>query len=136
LLSSAVRALIDDSGCSSIGGRQTWTPGRTLETFFNARLNIPPRQYEAMVEQLCESAVAVGNEIIEAAKNEPAWREVAKHMVHAWRDGMESLRNQKGAAHSRGLDAAIAEAGFSGVRAPEKAREQIGRSELLAPRRR
>ncbi|MDB6142697.1 MAG: toxin HipA [Pseudomonas sp.] len=119
----------------SVGGRQTWAPGRTLETFFNARLNISPRQFSEMVEQLCESAIAVGHEVIEAAKNEPAWRDVAKHMVHAWNDGMESLRSQKTAVHFRGLDAAISEAGFSGPRAPEKSREQIGRSELLAPRK-
>lgn len=89
-----------------------------------------------MVEQLCESAVAVGKEVIEAAKNEPAWRDVAKQMVHAWNEGMETLRSQKAAAHFRGLDSAITEAGFSGPKAAESSRVQIGRSELLAPRKR
>ena len=120
----------------SVGGRQVWAPGRTLETFFNARLSISPRQYTAMVEQLCESAVAVGKEVIEAAKNEPAWRDVAKQMVHAWNDGMESLRSARSAPQFRGLEVAITEAGFSGPRAPESGRVQIGRSELLAPRKR
>jgi serine/threonine-protein kinase HipA len=119
----------------SIGGRQTWTPGRTLEIFFNGVLGIPPRQYAAMVEQLCESAVEVGKEMIEAAKNEPAWRDVAKHMVHAWNQGMETLRSTKAAPHLRGLEAAITEAGFSGPRAAQSGRVQIGRSELLAPRK-
>lgn len=119
----------------SIGGRQTWTPGRTLEIFFNGVLGIPPRQYAAMVEQLCESAVEVGKELIEAAKNEPAWRDVAKHMVHAWNQGMETLRSTKAAPHLRGSEAAITEAGFSGPRAAQSGRVQIGRSELLAPRK-
>lgn len=119
----------------SVGGRQTWTPGRSLETFFKAVLGIPPRQYAAMVEQLCESAVEVGREVIVAANNEPAWRDVAKHMVHAWNEGMETLRSPKAALHSRGLDAAINEAGFSGPRKPERSREVIGRSELLAKKR-
>jgi serine/threonine-protein kinase HipA len=118
-----------------VGGRQTWTPGRTLEVFFNSVLGIPPRQYAAMVEQLCESAVEVGSELIEASKNEPAWRDVAKHMVHAWNEGMETLRSAKSAPHLRGLDFAISEAGFSGPRAADNGRVQIGRSELLAPRR-
>ncbi|NWB97626.1 type II toxin-antitoxin system HipA family toxin [Pseudomonas gingeri] len=126
----------DNAPGLSVGGRQTWTPGRTLEMFFNARLGIAPRRYAEMVEQLCESAVAVGAEVIEAAKNEPAWREVAKHMVHAWNDGMESLRSQKSAPHLRGLEAAIMGSGFSGPRPPERHREQIGRSELLAPKKR
>lgn len=118
----------------SIGGRQTWTPGRSLELFFKAVLSIPPRQYASMVERLCESAVEVGKEVIEASKNEPAWRDVAKNMVHAWNVGMETLRSPKAAPHFRGLDSAIAEAGFSGPRKPERSRELIGRSELLGKR--
>mgnify|MGYP007009155706 CR=1 FL=1 len=106
-----------------------------METFFKAVLGISPRQYGLMVEQLCQSAVEVGREVIEAAKNEPAWREVAKHMVHAWNEGMETLRSPKAAPHLRGLDSAIEKAGFSGPRKPEHSREVIGRSELLAKKR-
>jgi serine/threonine-protein kinase HipA len=118
----------------SVGGRQTWTPGRSLESFFKGVLSISPRQYAAMIEQLCESAVEVGKEVIEASKNEPAWREVAKNMVHAWNVGMEALRSPKAAPHFRGLDAAIAGAGFSGPGKPERSGEVIGRSELLGKR--
>ena len=119
----------------SIGGRQTWTPGRSLEMFFNGVLGISPRQYAVMVETLCESAVVVGREVIEAAKNEPAWRDVAKHMVHAWNVGMETLRSAKSAPHYRGLEAEIEAAGFSGPLTPEPSRTQVGRSELLAKKR-
>jgi transcriptional regulator with XRE-family HTH domain len=54
----------------SVGGRKTWAPGETLERFFKARLGIAPSQYRIMVERLCESAVEVGQEVIEAAKND------------------------------------------------------------------
>ena len=53
-------------------------------------------------------------------------------MVYAWNEGMETLRSPKAAPHLRGLDTAIEEAGFSGPRKPERSREVIGRSELLA----
>ena len=53
-----------------LDGRQTWTPGKSLERFFNARLGITPRRYAEMVERLCESAVEVGVEVIEAASGE------------------------------------------------------------------
>lgn len=119
----------------SIDGRQTWAIGKTLERFFNARLGIPPRQYAEMIERLCESAVAVGQEVIEAAKNEPRWRDVAKQMVHAWNEGMASLRSPKSAVQFRALDAAITAAGFSDPQPPESTRTKIGQSELLAPRR-
>ncbi|WP_256582251.1 type II toxin-antitoxin system HipA family toxin [Pseudomonas sp. MYb185] len=78
-----------------VDGRQTWAVGKTLERFFKARLGIAPKRYAEMVERLCESAVEVGQEVIEAAQNEPRWHTVAKHMVHAWNDGMASLRSPK-----------------------------------------
>lgn len=116
----------------SIDGRKTWAPGKTLERFFNARLGIAPRHYAQMVERLCESAVTVGHEIIEAARNEPQWNGIAKQMLHAWNDGMASLRSPKRAALFGGLSPAIEAAGFSEPEAPDTSREVIGRSELLA----
>ena len=118
-----------------VEGRQTWAVGRTLERFFKARLNIAPKHYAEMVERLCESAVEVGHEVIEAAKNEPRWHTVAKHMVYAWNEGMASLRSPKSSIVFKGLDEAIVQAGFSELAKPESGRELIGRSELLGGRR-
>jgi len=115
----------------SVDGRQTWAVGKTLERFFKARLGIAPKQYAEMVERLCESAVEVGQEVIQAARNEPRWHVVAKHMVYAWNDGMASLRSQKALVEFKGLNEAIVRAGFSEPERPESDREVIGRSELL-----
>ncbi len=120
----------------SVDGRQTWAAGKALQRLFNARLGIAPRHYAEMVERLCESAVQVGKEVIEAARNEPRWRPLAKQMVHAWNEGMASLRDPKRSVALRGLDAAITAAGFSDPDPPEPSRVTIGRSELLAPPRR
>ncbi len=120
----------------AVDGRQAWGAGKTLERFFNSRLGIPPRQYAEMVERLCESAIAVGGEVIEAAKNEPRWRIIAKQMVHAWNEGISSLRDPKRAPQFRGLDGAITAAGFSDAAPPDGSRVVIGRSELLASPRR
>jgi serine/threonine-protein kinase HipA len=117
----------------SIDGRQTWVAGKALLRFFTARLGIPPREYADMVERLCESAVEVGAEVIEAAMNEPRWRPLAKQIVHAWNEGMASLRAPKKSASFRGLDAAIAAADFSDPEPPEQPRVMLGRSELMAP---
>jgi serine/threonine-protein kinase HipA len=116
----------------SVEGRKTWAVGKTLERFFNARLGIAPREYASMVERLCESAVEVGREVIEAAKNEPQWHDIARQMVHAWNDGMESLRSSRPAPQFRGLSSAIEEAKFSDPEPPDTSRDVIGRSELLA----
>lgn len=97
----------------SIEGRKTWNVGKSLQRFFNTRLGIAPKRYNEMVEQICESAVEVGQEVIEAARNESRWRPVAKQMVHAWNEGMASLRDPKKSLAVRGLDDAITAAGFS-----------------------
>jgi serine/threonine-protein kinase HipA len=117
-----------------IDGRKTWAAGKTLERFFNTRMGIAPRQYAQMVEALCDSAVAVGHEVIEAARNEPQWHTVAKQMLHAWDDGMTALRSPKKSVPFRGLKPAIEAAGFSAPEPVERAREVIGRSPLLGKR--
>lgn len=117
-----------------IDGRKTWAAGKTLERFFNTRVGIAPRQYTSMVETLCESAVEVGHEVIEAAKNESQWRTVAKQMLHAWNEGMESLRSPKKSVQFKGLTTAIEAAGFSAAEPPERTREVIGHSPLLGKR--
>ena len=119
----------------SVDGRKTWAPGSTLEKFFSARLGIKPTRYREMVEMLCESAIAVADEVIAASSNETRWRTVAKQMVHAWNDGMTALRDPKRATHFTGLDAAITAAGFSDPTPAEQTRTVVGRSELLAQRR-
>jgi serine/threonine-protein kinase HipA len=114
----------------SIEGRKTWSPGKALETFFKARLGIAPPDYKQMLERLCESAVEVGREMIEAAKNEPRWHDIAKQMLHAWNEGMASVRSARKDNKLKGLTNYIKAAGFSDA-APAMRPKVIGRSELL-----
>ena len=118
----------------SIEGRKTWAPGKSLEQFFKIRLGIAPRDYHRMAERVCESAVDTGREIIQAAKNDARWQEIAKRMLHVWNDGMTSLRHVKGKPAQVTLSEDIIAAGFSGPLPPESA-PAIGRSELLAESR-
>jgi serine/threonine-protein kinase HipA len=117
----------------TIDGRRTWSPGNTLARFFGTRLNIPAKEYARMVEALCDAAVDTGKEVIARADERPEWRDVAKHMVHAWNDGMESLRSAKPDASLRTLTPSIDEAKFSGPDKPP-ADEKLGRSPLLPKR--
>ncbi|CAG4892744.1 type II toxin-antitoxin system HipA family toxin [Paraburkholderia gardini] len=117
-----------------VDGRKTWAAGKTLERFFNTRAGIAPRVYATMVEALCDSAVSVGHEVIAAANNEPQWRTVAKQMLHAWNEGMESLRSPRKSVHFKGLTSAIEAAGFSDPEPAEPPRKVVGRSPLLGKR--
>ena len=115
----------------SVAGRKTWAPGKTLERFFSGTLGIPPKTYLAMVEALCDSAVAVGKEIVEVSRNEPRWHWVAKQMLHAWNEGMATLRSNKPQASLKSLTPVIDAAGFSDADKADNTRTVIGRSELL-----
>ncbi len=117
----------------SVGGRKTWAPGKSLEVFFKGRLGIAPGDYKEMVERLCESAVDTGKEVIAAAKQNPAWHTIAKQMLHAWNDGMASLRSVRSEKTHKKLTPHIEAAGFSDPEPPEPARV-VGRSEGLASR--
>jgi serine/threonine-protein kinase HipA len=97
-------------------------------------MGIAPRQCAQMVEALCDSAVEVGHELIEAARNETQWHDVAKQMLHAWDEGMTSLRSPKKSVPFKGLKPAIEAAGFSAPEPAQRAREVIGRSPLLGKR--
>jgi serine/threonine-protein kinase HipA len=82
-----------------------------------------------MVERVCESAVEVGREVIAAARNEPRWRDVAKGMVHAWNEGMASLRSVRLESSLKGLTDDIDEVEFSDPPPPEPLKT-YGHSEL------
>jgi serine/threonine-protein kinase HipA len=114
----------------SIESRKVWAPGKSLEKFFNARLGIARPHYKQMLERLCESAVEVGREMIAAAKNEPRWHDIAKQMLHAWNEGMASVRSARKDNKLEGLTKYIEAAGFSDP-APAAKPTVIGRSELL-----
>lgn len=123
----------DSPPALSVGGRKTWAPGKSLEVFFKARLGIAPRDYKEMVERLCESAVETGKEVIAAAKQNPAWHTIAKQMLHAWNEGMASLRSARSEKSLKQLTPHIEAGGFSNPEPPEPA-QVVGRSEGLASR--
>jgi serine/threonine-protein kinase HipA len=117
-----------------VEGRQPWAPGKTLEKFFNTRLGIPPRRYREMVEAVCDSAVSVGKEIVVASKNESKWHWIGKQMLHAWNDGMSSLRSSKPQAALKNLTPVLEAARFSEADKADNSRTVIG-PELLASSR-
>jgi len=123
----------DNSPGLSVMGRKVWTPGSTLEQFFKVHLGVAPSAYRDMVEQICDSAVEVGREVIAAMKNESRWREVGTAMVHAWNEGMASIRSVKRDIALMGLTQDIQAASLDAPVSPEPP-ERIGHSQLLARR--
>ena len=118
----------------SVGGRSAWNPSKTLEIFLQTRCGLMPAQTYERVERICEAIVQVTPQVVEAIKQYPSFHETGKRMLHAWNDGMNSLRLQKTWSLPC-LDEPIAEAKFSDP-LPRKRRkvEKVGRSPLLGER--
>lgn len=117
-----------------VEGRHAWTPGKTLERFLQTRCNLAPAQTLERVERICEAIVKVTPQLIEMTRNYPGFHETGKRMLHAWNDGMNSLRLQK-TWSLPSLDEPIAQARFSDPlpRGRRKV-EKFGRSPLLGER--
>jgi serine/threonine-protein kinase HipA len=118
----------------SLEGRSTWQPGKALQLFLQVRCNVMPAEARQRIERICEAVVSVTADLIRAAKHHAGFHETGKRMLHAWNDGMNSLRLQK-TWNLPSLDQPIAQARFSPVKPVKPApRKKIGRSALLAPR--
>jgi serine/threonine-protein kinase HipA len=117
-----------------VEGRSTWNPGKALERFLQTRCSVMPAGTKQRVERICDAMVAVAPQVIAAARRYPEFRETGKRMLHAWNDGMNSLRLQR-TWSLPSLDKAITQAGARTLKPvkPTK-REKIGRSPLLGRR--
>jgi serine/threonine-protein kinase HipA len=84
-----------------------------------------------MLEELCDSAVAIGRELAKLAGSEQRWRGIIKNMLYAWDRGMHAVRNSNSTVS---LAPVIQEAGFSDYDKAAPA-PRTGESPLLAKRR-
>jgi serine/threonine-protein kinase HipA len=118
----------------TLEGRSTWQPGKALERFLQTRCGVMPADTRQRIERICEAVVSVTPDLVAAAQQHPGFHETGKRMLHAWNDGMNSLRLQK-SWRLPSLDKAITTAKFSDPTpiAPTP-RRKTGRSPLLAPR--
>ncbi|MBU1358672.1 MAG: type II toxin-antitoxin system HipA family toxin [Gammaproteobacteria bacterium] len=118
----------------SVEGRSSWMPGKALERFLQTRCGVMPAQARERAERICQAIVEVTPGVVEAAGRYPGFRETGKRMLHAWNDGMNSLRLQK-TWSLPSLNLAIAEARFSDLKPMVPTpRVKIGRSPLLGKR--
>jgi serine/threonine-protein kinase HipA len=118
----------------AINGRKTWTPGTSLELFLTTRCNLKLARVQQRIEALCEAMVEVAPRVAQASRDYPAFKDIGPRMLHAWNDGMNSLRLRRTWSLPN-LAACIEAEGFAGIAKPKSPpKEKLGRSQLLAPR--
>jgi serine/threonine-protein kinase HipA len=117
-----------------VEGRSTWMPGKALERFLQVRCAVMPASTKERVERICDAMVAVTPQVIAATERYPDFHETGKRMLHAWNDGMNSLRLHR-TWGLPSLDDTLVQARFSDPKPYEPThREKIGRSPLLGRR--
>lgn len=79
----------------TLEGRSTWQPGKALERFLQTRCGVMPADTRQRVERICAAMLSVTPELIAATQEHEGFLEIGKRMLHAWNDGMNSLRLQK-----------------------------------------
>ena len=79
----------------SFMGKKTWQPGKNLEKFLAGNFGIPPREQAALVEKIGDAVFNTAPSVRQAMKEHPGFREIGKHLLNAWHEGVSGLRNKR-----------------------------------------
>jgi serine/threonine-protein kinase HipA len=114
----------------SMMGSKTWDPGRNLQTFITATFGVPLRDQIGIVEQIGTAMSEVGPRVREAMTEHAGFKEIGKHMLRSWQEGLAGLRDRRSYAMG---NAALGNAftGFSEPKPVKSKRAVVGRSVLL-----
>jgi serine/threonine-protein kinase HipA len=104
-------------------GKKTWLPGKSLGKFLASNFGIPPREQAGLVEQISDAVSDTAPLVREAMVAHPGFREIGKHLLNVWSDGVQNLRDKRAYA----LDGWTPGAAFQGFSDPPplKARRPI-----------
>lgn len=119
----------------SIMGKKTWLPGKTLARFIAGTFGVPEREQKEMVERISDAVADTAPAVREKMDNLAGFRDTGKRMLAAWSDGVNHLRDSR----MYGLSPWKSGPAFKGISdSPklENPRAVVGKSELLAARRR
>ena len=76
-------------------GKKTWAPGKNLKNFIALEFGIPLREQMVMIESICEAITDTAPHVREAIHQHPDFRDLGKHMLLAWDEGIQTLRDKR-----------------------------------------
>ncbi len=117
MLTTSVYADYKDSppGLSFLG-RKTWLPGRSLQNFIASTFGLPPREQVTLLEQISDAVSDTAPLVRATMDRYPGFRELGKHLLKTWFEGVTELRNKRTFA----LGAWRPNAAFRGFSEPAK----------------
>jgi len=79
----------------SLMGKKTWHPGKNMERFLASQFGIPPREQSALVERISDAVSDIAPMVRDAMKEHAGFRDLGKHMLNAWAEGVRGLRDKR-----------------------------------------
>lgn len=114
----------------SVHGRSTWRPGKALDLYLQTHCGLKPADIEQRVARLSEAVVDVSRDVVRAIRDFKNFELVGPRMLHAWNDGLNSLRLRK-TWSLPSLEPMLQAEGLADVVKPkEPPKEKLGRSPL------
>ncbi|MGA8430131.1 MAG: HipA domain-containing protein [Candidatus Sulfotelmatobacter sp.] len=118
----------------SFTGRKTWLPGKTLGKFITSTFGIAIKEQKEILERISDSVADTAPAVRELMNGLAGFKDIGKRMLAAWSEGIGFLRDRR----MYDLSPWRSNPAFRGISDPpkiENPRRVIGRSEMLAPRR-
>lgn len=113
-----------------VHGRSTWRPGKALELYLQTHCGLKPADIAQRVARLCEAVVDVSPEVVRASRSFRNFEQVGPRMLHAWNEGLNSLRLRK-TWSLPSLEPLLQAESLADVAKPkEPPKEKLGRSPL------
>ena len=115
-------------------GKKTWAPGKNLKSFIALEFGIPLREQIPMIESICEAITDTTPNVRAAIQQHSEFRDLGKHMLLAWDEGIQTLRDKRHYSLSQPQKENL----LGGISAPPKLANPktiIGQSEGLGRRR-
>lgn len=75
-------------------GKKTWASGKTLSRFIAVTFGIPQKAQVQLLEPICDAVAEAVPQVRAKMEELPAFRETGKHMLLAWKEGIDELRDK------------------------------------------
>lgn len=96
MLTTCVYAEYKDSPPGiSFMGKKTWQPGKSLGKFLAGNFGVSMKEQASLVEKIGDAISDTAPLVRQAMEEHPGFREIGKHLLNAWLEGVSDLRNKR-----------------------------------------
>ncbi|TLD71674.1 type II toxin-antitoxin system HipA family toxin [Phragmitibacter flavus] len=79
----------------SFMGKKTWQPGKNLSKFLTGTFGISAKEQATLVEKISDAISDTAPLVRQAMDEHPGFRELGKHLLNAWSEGIGGLRDKR-----------------------------------------